>query len=153
MKTISTSITITANPSQVWQQLVDFPAHEEWNPFFASIEGEAIVGSTIVVTARKGDGTGMSFRPTVLVADAGRELRWLGKLGFGHLFDGEHSFVLTDNGDGTTTLDHGEQFRGLLIPFMGKVLRDTEAGFHEFNTALQRRVETALGRHRDCAAQ
>lgn len=144
MKTISTSITIDASPAQVWHQLVDFAAHEDWNPFFASIEGEAIVGSSIVITARKGDGTGMSFRPTILVAEAGHELRWLGKLGFGHLFDGEHYFVLTDNGDGTTTLEHGEHFRGILIPFMGKVLRDTEAGFGDVNTALKRRVEAAV---------
>jgi len=143
MKTITTTITINASPTDVWHHLVDFAAHEEWNPFFASIEGEPITGSTIVITARKGEGTGMTFKPTILVADTDRELRWLGKLGFGHLFDGEHYFVLTDNGDGSTTFDHGENFSGILIPFMGKVLRETEAGFVALNEALKHRTEQA----------
>jgi hypothetical protein len=33
-------------------------------------------------------------------ATAGQELRWLGKLGFGELIDGEHFFILSSNDDG-----------------------------------------------------
>lgn len=146
MKTIRTTITIEAAPEEVWDHLVDFPAHADWNPFFASIEGQPIVGTSLRVTARKadapeGDDLGMVFKPVVLVADRGRELRWRGKLAFGGLFDGTHFFVLTENADGTTTLEHGEEFRGILIPFVGKVLRETEEGFVAFNDAIKRRVE------------
>ena len=144
MKSIHTSITVHATPLHVWQHLVDFDGHHEWNPFFISIEGEPIVGSKLAVTARgtKGwDSNGMTFKPTVLVATEGKELRWKGKLAFGGLFDGTHSFVLTDQGDGTTLLEHGEEFRGILIPFMGKMLRETEEGFMAFNQALKKRVE------------
>jgi hypothetical protein len=30
---------------------------------------------------------------------------------------------------------------GLLVPFLGGMLRDTERGFHEMNRALKARVE------------
>ena len=145
MKTIHTTSTIEATPIQIWDQLVDFESHQHWNPFFASIEGDAVVGSSLIVTARgKGDDhTGMTFKPTVLVAEEGSELRWDGKLAFGGLFDGQHFFVLTANDDGTTTLEHGEDFRGILIPFMGKILRETEEGFVAFNEALKQRVEAS----------
>src|SRR5262249_4977516 len=58
---------------------------------------------------------GMTFKPEVLVATPNKELRWLGKLGLHGIFDGEHFFVLTTNGDGTTRLNHGERFSGALV--------------------------------------
>ena len=136
-KTISTTLDIDATPEEIWDVLTDFPAHEKWNPFFARIVGEATVGTTIKITARKdAGGDGMSFSPTVLEADPGRMLRWKGKFLVNRLFDGEHSFELTDLGDGRTRLDHGEKFSGILIRLMGKVLTQTEVGFTNLNTAL-----------------
>ncbi len=43
----------------------------------------------------------MTFKPKVLAATPGQELRWLGKLGFGGLIDGEHFLILTPNDDGS----------------------------------------------------
>lgn len=148
MKTLHTSIVIEANAATVWRQLVDFESHADWNPFFASITGQPVVGEQLTVVARKNldnsdPATGMTFRPEVLVAEPGVELRWRGKLAIGGLFDGTHYFVLTDRGDGTTALEHGEEFRGILIPFMGRVLRQTEVGFLAFNEALKARAEAA----------
>lgn len=139
MKVLHTTIEIDAPLAEVWGVIADFPAHAEWNPFFASIEGTARVGEQLTVVARKGEGTGMTFRPTVLVAD-GSTLRWLGKIPPGGLFNGKHEFALTELPDGRTRLDHSERFTGLLIPFMGKVLKETEVGFGAFNEALARRV-------------
>ena len=34
----------------------------------------------------------MTFKPTVLVAEGPKELRWLGRLLLPGMFDGEHSF-------------------------------------------------------------
>ena len=42
----------------------------------------------------------MRMRPTVLVAEPGRELRWLGRLFVPRLFDGEHRFEIHDDGHG-----------------------------------------------------
>ncbi len=145
IESLSTSITIDAPASEVWRHLVDFESHADWNPIFASITGEPIVGTQIVAVARKNfdptdPATSMTFRPKVLIAEPGVELRWAAKLAFGGLFDGTHYFRLEES-DGVTVLEHGEDFRGILIPFMGKVLRQNEMGFAAFNEALKERAE------------
>ena len=74
--------------------LTDFPRYDEWNPSMR-IEGTPEVGTKLVVHLDPDRARGMTFRPTVLAATPGRELRWLGKLGVHGIFDGEHYFVLT----------------------------------------------------------
>lgn len=145
MHTIHTTIEIDASPDQVWSVLVDFPSHASWNPFFASVAGDAIVGATLRIAARKDDGSeGVVFRPVVLDVEPGRRLRWKGKLLVRGLFDGTHDFRLEALDDGRTRLHHGEEFRGLLVPLFGRILRDTEVGFRDFNQALADRVEGRL---------
>ncbi len=136
MKTITTTIEINATPKEVWDVITDFPTHADWNPFFARVEGQPAVGEQLKVVARKGDGEGMSFSPKVLEVESGRILRWKGKLFVSGIFDGEHIFELTDLGNGITRLDHRENFSGVLIPFMGKMLAETREGFIAFNDAL-----------------
>jgi len=78
----------------------------------------------------------------VLIYKELEELKWLGKLGFGGLFDGEHRFVFINNQDGTTTIQHSEKFTGLLIPlFKNKLQTETKANFEKMNEALKKRVE------------
>jgi len=140
MKTITTTHEIDATPEQVWDVLLDFPSHERWNPFFSRVEGDAVVGQSITITARKGDGDGMSFTPTILEAQPGKILRWKGKLLVPGIFDGEHIFRLEELAGGRTLLHHSENFGGILIPLMGKVLADTEQGFNKLNVALAEEV-------------
>ncbi|MGL5826637.1 MAG: SRPBCC family protein [Nocardioides sp.] len=139
MKHIVTVKEIAAPPAEVWAVLTDFASHQQWNPFFASISGQARVGQRLTVVARKGDGTGMTFRPRVLVAD-GSTLRWKGKLAWGGIFDGEHEFALSALPGDRTKLEHGEKFTGFLVPLMGGLLRRTRVGFLAFNDALAVRV-------------
>lgn len=151
MKTLSTTIEIDATAQEVWATLIDFPSHERWNPFFAGIEGSAAVGEQIKIVARKSDGgEGMGFTPTILEVEPGHMLRWKGKLLVNGIFDGEHMFELIDLGDGRTRLNHSENFSGVLIPFMGKVLKETEAGFRAFNEALA--VEVVARRGANCSS-
>ena len=148
MRTIHTTIDIAADPQAVWDVLVDFPSHADWNPFFAAVEGDAVAGETLRISARKDDGSeGISFRPVVLDAEPGRRLRWKGKLLVRGLFDGTHDFRLEALDGERTRLHHSEEFRGVLVPLFGRILRDTEVGFRDFNEALAGRVE---GRLADC---
>lgn len=140
---ISTTINIDASPRAIWDVLTDFAAYRDWNPFMDRIEGAPEVGTKLVVHMTPPGGRGMTFKPTVLAATPGQELRWLGKLGFGGLFDGEHTFVLTPNADGTTRLTHGEHFSGVLVALFKGTLSNSHAGFEAFNSALKQRVETA----------
>lgn len=141
--TISTTVDIDAIPQAVWAVLTDFAAYGEWNPFMDRIQGTPEVGARLIVHMSPPGGRGMTFKPTVLAATPARELRWLGTLGVRGLFDGEHSFVLTPNADGSTRLAHAERFSGVLVAALKGTLKNTGAGFEAFNQALKERVETA----------
>jgi hypothetical protein len=140
--TIRASIEIQATPDQVWSVLTDLEAYDEWNPFIVSSSGTVEVGATLTNTMR--DTTGeTTFTPTVLTATPGHELRWLGKLGPGAVFDGEHAFLIEPIGPGRVRLTQTERFTGVLVPFFRGQLHDnTLPQFHAMNAALARRVTT-----------
>lgn len=149
MRTIETAIEIDAPPADVWAVLVDGQAYPDWNPFVRALEGDLRVGERIRVRLQPPGGRGMTFRPVVRAVDPPHELRWLGQLGLPRIFDGEHRFVLEPLDGGTRTrFVHGESFRGVLVPFVGSMLRDTTTGFAAFNEALRDRV-TAMEACRD----
>jgi hypothetical protein len=91
-------------------------------------------------------GHGTSFKPTVLAAVPGRELRWVGKLGPGGIVEGEHYFVLARNADGTTRPDHGETFSGagraLVKLFDHGSLEKSHNGYDDFSQVFKQRAET-----------
>ncbi|WP_020566824.1 SRPBCC domain-containing protein [Neolewinella persica] len=136
MLQLKTTIKLPVLPARVWAVLTDFSTYPEWNPFITLASGDWKAGNTVAITAG-----GMSFQPRVLKFSPGKELRWKGKLFFNGLFDGEHYFLFIDNGDGTTTLEHGERFSGLLVPaFRKKLETETKAGFIAMNEALRDRI-------------
>ncbi len=136
MRTIETEIVIQAPAERVWRILTDFPSHAAWDPFIASIEGEAAPGARLRVRFRAGG----RFRPRVTEVGDGRVLEWLGSLGVRGLFDGRHRFELHPDG-GATRLVHRERFSGLLVPLLGRALAGAARGFAEFNRALKERAE------------
>jgi hypothetical protein len=141
MKTISTEIRINASLGVVWNILIDFASYPSWNPFIPEIKGRPEIGSALAITIHPPGGKPMRFKPRVLEANPGRELRWLGHLLVPGIFDGEHSFVLTE-AVGGCVLCHSENFSGLLPAVMGsKVFERTEQGFRLMNEALKRRAE------------
>lgn len=141
-KQIKTQIIISATPDKVWSVLTDFENHPKWNPFIKSITGEVKVGNQITVSMAPPNGKGMTFKPRVLVFDQNKEFRWIGKLIFKGLFDGEHKFELIDNRNGTTTFIHSENFKGLLVGlFKDQLENNTKKGFELMNESLKKRVE------------
>lgn len=142
MKSMETQITIEAGPDQVWAVLMDFENYRDWNPFIISIKGSATVGTQLDNELRMNDKKSMKFQPEVLVVEEYKEFRWKGKMFVKGLFDGEHYFKLQSNGDGSTTLIHGENFTGLLTGLiMNMIEEDTLKGFEAMNIALKQRVE------------
>lgn len=139
---IFTEIEIQGTPAQVWAVLMDFAAYPDWNPFVRRIEGNAEPGSRLQVVLSPPGGSAMTFKPKVLAANASQEFRWLGHLLFPGIFDGEHRFELHDLGNGRTRFVQAERFRGILVPFLRKMLNTkTQDGFHQMNAALKARVE------------
>lgn len=137
MKRIERAVTINASADRVWEILVDFPRYPDWNPFVTSVAGEAFPGRRLRVRLRPPGGVGMTFRPRVLVATPGRELRWIGRLLFPGLFDGEHSFIIEPTGKDSCRMVQGETFTGVLVSLFGKGLDATAEGFDQMNQALK----------------
>jgi hypothetical protein len=140
MRTISTSIDIDATPGKVWAVLTDLPRYPEWNPFIQRAAGTVAAGARLTLRMVSATGKASTFKPTVLTADPGRELRWIGHLLVPGIFDGEHSFVLTA-ANGGTHLTQNEKFTGLLIPLTSKLLDGTADSFAALNEALKKRAE------------
>jgi len=111
---IRTEIAISAPPARVWAVLTDTGAYPEWNPETV-LTGDLMPGS--VIENRVGHGQEQRvFRPTVLVARTGRELRWRGHILVPRLFDAEHYFLLRPEGT-ATIFTQGERFRGVALWF------------------------------------
>lgn len=139
---IHTTVDIDVPTDMVWRALVDFERYPEWNPF-TRIVGRAEEGSRLRVSPGPEAGRVPTFRPRVLRAEPGRELRWLGHLYVPGLFDGEHGFVLEDIGGGRTRLTQEERFSGALAgPINRRYGARTEQTFRAVNEALKTRAES-----------
>lgn len=138
-KKIETEITIHASPEKIWKILTNFQDYPTWNPFITNIQGSVEEGNQIQVTIEPKGGKGMVFKPVVLSKKENKELKWLGKLLFRGVFDGEHRFELIDHKNGTTRLIQSEQFSGFLVPFFN--FDSTAAGFNMMNQKLKELAE------------
>ncbi|WP_433450452.1 SRPBCC family protein [Streptomyces sp. CA-142005] len=138
--TVSASIELDATPEEVWRVLTDLPAYDEWNPFIVSAEGTVERDATLhlVMHDETGDTT---FTPTVLNAEAGKELRWIGRISPGWIFDGEHRFLIEPLGGSRVRLTQSENFTGVAVPFYrGTLHANTLPQFGAMNRALADRV-------------
>jgi hypothetical protein len=140
---ITRTTEIDAPAETVWRELANTGAYPDWNPFVKSLRGELEEGARLRVEIQPPGGRSMTFKPTVLVATPGRELRWLGRLLLPGLFDGEHSFEIEPLGPDRSRLTQAERFSGLLVRPFGGGLEKTRRGFEAMNRALKARAEAA----------
>lgn len=141
-KELKTEILIEATPAKVWGILTDFERYPDWNPFIRSIEGKPEAGAKIRAQIAPPGAKGMTFKPLVLAFEKEKEFKWIGRLLFPGLFDGEHRFELIDNENGTTTFIQAERFKGILVPLFKKMLdTNTLEGFHAMNHRLKAEAE------------
>jgi hypothetical protein len=147
MKTLSVTTNINAPVSTVWRHLTTWSDFPSWNPFITSLTGDVAVGAPLEARIQPPGGKAMTFRPTVTAVEHERRLEWLGHVVVTGLFDGRHSFLLEDLGDGRTRLTQAERFTGLLVPLTGRMLDRTSEGFAAMNDALRRRAEQDVDTH------
>ena len=138
--TLEASIEIQATPQQVWAVLTDNAAYPEWNPFIISSSGKIQAGATLTNVMHDATGN-TTFTPTVLVAEPGHELRWVGRFTPGGIFTGVHTFTITQVRPGVVLLTQREDFTGVAVPFYEHWLHaDTLPMFKAMNAALAHRV-------------
>jgi hypothetical protein len=140
-KTLRTQADIEASKESVWSVLTDFQAYPQWNPFIKSISGEARPGARLDVHIQPPAQRGITLHPRVLSAVPGRELKWLGHLLLPRIFDGEHHFLIHEMTADRVSFVQQEIFKGMLVPFTGKMLESTRRGFEQMNEALKKRAE------------
>jgi hypothetical protein len=143
VKIIEHTIDIPAPIEAVWNVLIDVHTYAEWNPFLNILTVPEAIGDQLTVTVRPGTRK-MTFRPTVTAFTPGREISWLGRLLLPGIFDGAHTLALEPLGHNLTRFRHREVFRGVLVPMMRSVLRDTDSGFAAMNEALVTRLQTLV---------
>lgn len=147
---VVTTKTIEAPPSTVWRVLTDLDRWSEWNPHIFQAAGQPVVGEKLDLTMWQGAPAASAaknktqrFRPTVVASDMNSQLVWKGRLGgVPGLFTGRHSFELTEVAEGTQ-LVHSEEFSGVLVRPLTKMLAHLPDTFAAVNDKLAERAEAA----------
>lgn len=138
---LHTEIEVDATPDELWKVLADRAAYPEWNPFIVSSTGELTTGATITNVLKDANGKETTFTPELLAVEPGKELRWIGKIAFGGIFDGEHAFRIESLAGGRSRLIQEEKFNGIAVPFTVSMLNDTiKPQFEAMNRALASRA-------------
>lgn len=105
------------------------------------ISGDQIEGAQLDVFIKPPNSNGMRFKPKILSYKPKEELRWVGALWIPKLFDGEHSLIIEKIDENKVLFIQKEEFKGLLVPLVSGMLKDTESGFEAMNRALKREAE------------
>nr|WP_231686538.1 SRPBCC domain-containing protein [Corynebacterium deserti] len=132
---------MNATSEELWEAVGDVEGFPKSHPTITSFTGVAEVGIRMEFRNEEG-GSSISFKPTVLAADPGRELRWLGHVAFSGLMDGNHAFLLEPVAGGTK-VTQTESFTGILGIF-ALLMMDLGASIEASNQALANFVETKI---------
>lgn len=138
---IQTEILINASPQQVWEVLSDFGRYPAWNPFILYLSGQKTEGSHLKVIIRPPQMKAVTMRPRLIAWREASEIRWKGSLLLPGIFDGEHYFLLQKSGQNATRFMHGENFNGIIVGLLEKVISRTLQGFELMNQALKAESE------------
>lgn len=138
-KSIHTEIRIHASAEKIWNILMDFESYPQWNSFIPNINGQTGVGQKMKVKIHPPQGSAMIFKPQVVTHVPQKEFSWQGKLFVKGLFDGQHTFELQSNADGSITFIQREVFQGIFVGMFNT--HKTEMGFKAMNEALKARAE------------
>ncbi len=146
---IHTLATIDATPERVWAVLTDVDSYDHWNPMIRDLRGALTAGATIRFGIRLGRKLTAPVTAEVLAVKPGRSLRWVGPAPkwSRRIASGEHYFELAELAGGKTRFEHGESFRGLVVPARGARLAAVMRPVYErFNAALSREIAARAAR-------
>lgn len=140
---IYTDIEISSPAEKVWKILTNLNDYSNWNPFLVKAEGTIQKGAKITIHVQPPGLKTMVFNPTIVKKEDNRILAWEGKFILPGIFDGEHTFIIEELGNGSVRLIQKETYVGLAIPFMAKKLnQNTRSGFELMNQAVKKLAES-----------
>lgn len=141
-KQLNTQIDIQAPAKKVWDILMDFKSYGDWNPFIRKISGKIEPDSKLNLSLQLEGRDPMNISPKLVICEQNRHFAWKGKLLFTGLFDGEHHFEVVPVNDSSCRFVHYENFSGVLIPFVKKMLdQSTRRAFENMNLKLKQKAE------------
>ena len=138
MRVHEASATIEATPEAVWAVLVDGAAYPQWDPNVERVEGRIAAGERIKVFTKLQPGR--AFPVQVSAFEPPARMVWSGGMPLG-LFRGVRTFTLTREGEARTRIHTREEFRGPLLPLIGRSIPDLNPSFQQFVAGLKRRAE------------
>jgi hypothetical protein len=145
MREVSSSIDVAARPDRVWDVITSFREYDEWNPVITRMRATLTVGAPVSFVLAIG-GRKLKIKAELLVAEAGRELCWMGPRQriLGLLFRGEHYLRVEPRGPDASRVVHGERFSGATLPLLWEKVRgEVEPAYAEMNRALKARAESS----------
>ncbi|MFN0202728.1 MAG: SRPBCC family protein [Bacteroidia bacterium] len=126
------SIEINADAATVWALLTNAADFSRWNSTVTSLEGNIVLGGKIalksILDAKR------VFKLTVKEFEPEKQLVW----GDGQ---GNRSYLLTPNANGTLTFSMNEKIGGLFFPLYAKYIPSFDASFEQFAADLKKEAE------------
>lgn len=140
---ITTEIIINSSPDYVWQELMNFNAFPDWNPFIKQllVPDKLEVGAKLQVKLQLMNRKPQNFTPKIISLEPNKEFSWLGNLFVPKIFDGHHFFQLESVGNKTRFIQK-EKFSGILAFIIKFITKDTFNSFNAMNELLKERVES-----------
>ncbi len=140
----SAEVLINASQKIVWEQVTDFAAYSDWNPFVLEAHAEFKVGRTIRFLEDLKRFGQHWLEAEFLSIDPPNAFVWKGHLGASFLFSVRHAFRFEALGDSQTRFVQVHENFGLLIPYLA--WRDVYVVSHQryldCNQALKERCES-----------
>lgn len=145
MRTVTTEIEIAAEPSEVWSKLAQIDKWKDWSPIIKDSEGNASLGSKLVITMISEEGKdgkpGPRYEPVITQFDVNKNLTWTANMMAGFIMTNGKVLELVETGSGTKLI-HKETFQGAMVPLMwSSVEKNVPGMLDSMNLALKSLVE------------
>lgn len=140
----STEVVIAAPRSQVWEQVTQFAAYADWNPFVIEAQADFEIGKTIRFLEDLKQFGQHWIEATFLTIEPPHTLVWQGHFAAPYLFTVRHGFELTALDECQTRFRQTHQNSGLLVPFLALrgIYSISYQGYLNLDQALKARCET-----------
>jgi uncharacterized protein YndB with AHSA1/START domain len=126
------SITIRATAATVWRLLTNAANYPAWNSTVISIAGDIALGQAIQLKSTLDPKR--VFKLTVKKFEAEKELVWGDN-------QGQRTYTITNNPDGSVRFAMTERIGGLLFPLFSKYIPPFDQSFEQFAADLKKAAE------------